>query len=202
MTWARRLYRWTRNALALFGLLIVLVTLTPLVEWWSARLAGDWPDPRGEVLIVLGSGVIDRDLLAADSYWRAVYAWRAWRLGTFRQIVVCGKDVAPLLREFLAAKGVPAEAIVVDAESATTRENALRVAALLAADRRSKTLLTSDYHMYRAHRAFAKAGLTVTPMPYPDGLKRVTARTQRWLVFLDLIEETGKIVYYRYKGWI
>ena len=202
MIWIRRMCRWIRNALAAVGLLIVLVTATPLVGWWSNRLSGAWPEPRGEVLIVLGGGAIDSELLAIDSHWRSVYAWRAWKVGTYRKVVVCGKFVAPLMRNVLVAQGVPAAAIVVEDSSGSTRENALFAKALLAGDNRVKTLVTSDYHMYRAHAAFTKVGLEVTPMPFPDGMKRVHDPTQRWLVFLDLVRESVKIAYYRHKGWI
>jgi uncharacterized SAM-binding protein YcdF (DUF218 family) len=84
------------------------------------------------------------------------------------------------MREFLACQGVPVTAIEVEMRSSNTRENALNVARLLAGENRGKVLLTSDYHMYRAARAFAKAGLTVAPWPFPDGIKRSQRRLNRW----------------------
>ena len=63
-------------------------------------------------------------------------------------------------------------------------------------------LLTSDYHMFRAHRAFKKAGLEVLPKPFPDARKRASEWTGRWPAFLDLVEETLKIGYYYARGWI
>jgi hypothetical protein len=56
--------------------------------------------------------------------------------------------------------------------------------------------------MLRAHGAFTKAGLKVLPRPFPDGRKQVHSPRQRWAVFLDLVSETVKLAYYRYKGWI
>jgi uncharacterized SAM-binding protein YcdF (DUF218 family) len=107
------------------GLIVLVVTATPFVGWWSTLPAGQWTDPRVEVSIVLGGGAIDDDLLALSSHWRCVYAWRAWKEGTFRQVVVSGKGAAPLMRDFLVAQGVPAAAIMVENSSASTRENAL-----------------------------------------------------------------------------
>ena len=63
-------------------------------------------------------------------------------------------------------------------------------------------LLTSDYHMLRAKRAFLKLGVVVQPRPIPDALKRATNWQGRWPVFLDLVSETTKILYYRARGWI
>ena len=62
-------------------------------------------------------------------------------------------------------------------------------------------LLTSDYHMFRARRAFRKAGLEVEPRPFPDADKRLNNWRARWQVVLDLGVETVKIVYYRVRGW-
>lgn len=202
MGWVRRLLGWVVFVLAAIGMLVVVVTTTPVVKWWSTKLAGPWTDPRGEVLIVLGSGAVDGEVLALSSHWRCVYAWRAWKEGTFRKVVVSGKAVAPLMRDFLVAQGVPAAAIVVENSSSSTRENALAAKALLAGDAGTKVLLTSDYHMFRAHAAFTKAGLKVWPRPFPDGRKRETALSQRWGVFLDLANETVKIAYYWVRGWI
>ena len=62
-------------------------------------------------------------------------------------------------------------------------------------------LLTSDYHMYRASAAFRKAGLNVTPYPIPDVRKYSNRYLDRLPIAGDLLEETAKIVYYRWKGW-
>lgn len=202
MALVRRLLRWVVFLLAAIGLLLVVVTATPLVGWWSTRLAGPWNDPKGDVLIVLGGGVIDSEVLALDSHWRSVYAWRAWKEGTFRKVVVSGKDVAPLMRDFLVCQGVPAATIVVENSSTSTRENALAAKALLAGEPGTLVLLTSDYHMCRAHAAFAKAGLKVMPSPFPDGRKRVNSPSLRWGVFVDLTKETVKLAYYWGRGWI
>lgn len=69
--------------LAGLGLLVVVVTFTPLVSWYSGLLAGAWEDPRGDVLIVLAAERLDSDTLGLGSYWRSVYANLAWREGGF-----------------------------------------------------------------------------------------------------------------------
>jgi hypothetical protein len=56
--------------------------------------------------------------------------------------------------------------------------------------------------MYRAQRAFKKAGLDVLPRPFPDVRKRAQAPLGRWEAFLDLTKETAKIAYYYLRGWI
>jgi uncharacterized SAM-binding protein YcdF (DUF218 family) len=188
--------------LAALGLLLLVVTFTPLVPWYARALSGIWDEPQGEVLIVLGAGTIDGATLAPGSYWRAVYAERTWRGGGFRELLVSGKDVAPLMRTFLLCQGVPAGAIQLEENSTSTRENALEAARRLASTPGRKVLVTSDYHMFRARRAFAKAGLAVRACPFPDVIKSSNSLAARWTGFLTLTQETAKIVYYKARGWI
>jgi len=203
----RRAFRWVVRALAAFGCLVMLVTLTPLDGWWIGWLAGPWNDPKGDVLVVLGAGAV-RDAIDWSSYWRCVYAVRAWRDGGFRKVVVTGGSLhgdvpaAERMRDFMVSQGVPASAILVEGESHSTRENALKSKALLAALPGRKVLLTSDYHMFRATRVFRKAGIDIAPRPLPDAGKQINSWASRWPVFWGLCLETVKIGYYYAHGWI
>jgi uncharacterized SAM-binding protein YcdF (DUF218 family) len=105
------------------------------------------------------------------------------------------------MRDFLVSQGVPSDIIVLENRSLHTRQNALYTAPLLTMPGR-KILLTSDYHMFRASRVFAKAGINVEPRPIPDILKRSSRWSGRWPAFLDLSVEACKIVYYWMRGWI
>jgi uncharacterized SAM-binding protein YcdF (DUF218 family) len=184
-----------------------VVTVTPVVSWWAGVLAGPWEDPTGDVLIVLGGSLLDNGLMGQSSYWRSVYALSAWREGEFHRVILSGggpdgHSIASAMRDFLESHGVPRAAIEVETQSRSTHENALRVAELLAGAQGRKVLLTSDYHMFRAHRAFTKAGLEVLPRPFPDARKRAVGWIGRWTVFLELVQETIKIGYYRARGWV
>jgi len=186
---------------------MLLVTLTPIDYWWATALAGKWQAPRGEVLVVLGGSLQDYGTVGGSSYWRGVYALQAWREGGFQQVVISGggsgeNTVAKAIAGFLASQGVPREAILLEEKSQSTRENALHTAELLAGEKRRVVLLTSDYHMLRARRAFERAGLLVEPRPYPDVRKRETQWLGRWPAFLDLCNESAKVLYYLFRGWI
>ena len=197
-----RILRILRAVLASLGLLLVIVTFTPVVPWYARALSGIWDEPRGEVLIVLGGGTIDSTTLAPNSYWRSVYGDRTWRGGAFREVLVSGKGVAPLMRDFLVCHQIPAAAIRIEERSISTHENALEAARVLAGVPGRKVLVTSDYHMFRARRAFAKAGLDVRACPFPDVVKQSNSLPGRWTGFVILVEETAKIVYYEAHGWI
>ncbi len=146
-------------------------------------------------------------MIGESSYWRCVYAARAWKEGDFHQIVISGGgwqriSAAEAMREFLVSQGVPAEAIRLETHSRSTRENALDTKELLAGVPGRKVLLTSDYHMFRAYRAFRKVGLEVLPRPFPDVRKRAIRWRGRWPAFVELMEESLKIVSYYAHGWI
>jgi len=185
-----------------------VVTLTPVDRWWARQLAGEWNDPKGDTLIVLGGSALEDGTMGLNSYWRAVYAARAFPEG-FQRIVISGgaqpgsSAVASGMRDFLMAKGIPSSAITVETDSHNTRENAVNVSKLLAAQSGVHVLMTSDLHMFRARRAFKKAGLAVLPRPFPDAIKRYSSCVScRWDVFLELNLESAKILYYFMRGWI
>jgi uncharacterized SAM-binding protein YcdF (DUF218 family) len=205
----RRLLRGLLTLSTGLGLLLLIVTLTPLTGWWGLRLAGPWTEARGDVLIVLTGNILGNGILGDPSYWRSAYAVMAWREGGWREIFVSGGGgdspvpVADGIQIFLKAGGVPGEAIAVETRSRSTRDSALNVKAALAAVPGRKVLLTSDYHMFRAIRAFRKVGMMdVAPRPIPDAAKRSHTWNLRWPAFQDLCLETIKVAYYYARGWI
>lgn len=196
-----RLRVWGSRVLATLGVILLAITFTPVVRWWAVALAGPWNDPRGDVLIVLGAGMVEPDILNAASQWRTIYGSAAWKEG-FRSVVVCGRGVAAPMKKLMSLYGVPAAAILTEDGSVSTRDNAVMTAALLRETAGVKVLLTSDYHMYRARKCFERAGLQVVPRPFPDALKRMEDPVQRWPVFFELTRETVKIAWYRWQRWI
>ena len=69
----RRIAHAAVYSLAALGLLVVLVTVTPLAPWWAARLAGPWTNPKGDTLIVVGGSILGNGMIGDSSYWRAIY---------------------------------------------------------------------------------------------------------------------------------
>ncbi len=186
-----------------------IVAFTPIAPWYARILAGNWTDSDGDVLIVLGADGESDGLVGASSYWRCIYAVRAWRQGHFQRIVVSGGPIegssytiASTMRDFLVSSGVPKEDIFLEDRSHSTRENALFTSRLIAGWPGKKVLLTSDRHMFRALRVFRKIGLDVTPRPVPDTLKGSRTPLARWNQAWGLELETAKIVYYAARGWI
>jgi len=198
----RRLARFAVRLCAITGLAWIVVTFTPVLKWWTQALAGPWGSQDGDVLIVLGGDMTAPGLLGITSYWRSVYTVFVWREGHFRQVIISGRETAPAMREFIVCNGVPREAVMIDDSAASTRENALNVAAILKQRNGRFVLLTSDYHMRRAAAAFIKAGVAIQRVPFPDASKRLNSLQSRVDIAWILVEETAKIAYYKWHDWI
>ena len=190
------------------GILFMLVLSTPLVHWWGKALSVEWGTERGDVLVVLSGSVLGDGILGESSYWRSAFAAQEYRANPYRRVIVSGggegtsEPVAVGMKKFLVASGIPAALIEVEDQSHSTRENAAFTAILLAGEPGRVVLVSSDYHMYRAVRLFARAGVSVIPRPYPDVEKRYRRFERRWGAVMDLAVETVKIAYYRFHGWI
>jgi uncharacterized SAM-binding protein YcdF (DUF218 family) len=203
----RRWVLFGYRALAAVGLLAIMVTFFPVGGWWVRLLAGPHTDARGDVLIVLGGGQYEGGVMSDDSAIRAVYAVRAYRDGGFKHILISGGPeeqitVADSIAEYLVAHGVPREVILLERTSNSTRENALNCVPILRRHPGTYVLMTSDYHMLRARKAFAKVGIPVLPRPVPDVEKRSGTFRGRWPAFEEVVLEHVKIAYYGFEGWL
>jgi uncharacterized SAM-binding protein YcdF (DUF218 family) len=205
-SWFVRLLRLLTKLLAIAGLVLVLAIVTPVDKWWARAYRGEGYYSEGDVLIVLSGSAFSDGTMGWNSYLRSEYAVRSFQAGGFRAVVVTGGPpnlpVAAPMADWMGCHGVPAAAIRLETASHSTRENALFTRNLLNSMSGRKVLLTSDYHMFRARRVFAKLGISVLPLPIPDALKRTSSFVSRWAVFCELSAETGKIAYYWLRGWI
>ena len=106
------------------------------------------------------------------------------------------------MSDSVVALGVPREAITLEEQSTSTRENALFTIRQIAGWSGTKVLLTSDTHMRRAHAAFRKAGLETIPAPIPDIGKRWNDLVQRWDCIWAVGTQTVQYFYYKARGWV
>jgi uncharacterized SAM-binding protein YcdF (DUF218 family) len=203
-----RLWLPLRAALIFSGALILLITFTPLVPWAGRQLSATWTDTDRGVLILLGAGTVTypgpepNQVIGANSYWRAIDAIYVWRHGHFHTLLVAGAHSGETIKPLLITYGIPENAILVEDRSTSTRENVLFSKPILAGLSGPFVLVTSDYHMFRASRCFAKEKIHVETLPAPDLLKRSNTLLLRWQAFWDLAAEFVKIAYYRVRGWI
>ncbi|PYT30661.1 MAG: hypothetical protein DMG57_07475 [Acidobacteria bacterium] len=202
--WIRACTRAAIGIFATIGLTLVLVTFSPVTSIYAKWLAGPWTDPEGPVLVVLGGASMEEGIIGENTYWRAVYALRAYRKSHFPLVILTGAQAVHDMRDFLTFQGVPAEAIKLEPRATTTRENALYVRQMLTIRVRPQDPDDQrlSHVMFRAKRVFARAGIEVIPSPIPDALKQGASWYGRWPAFVDEIVESLKIGYYAARGWI
>ncbi len=202
------IWRLLRGALALIGALVLVITLTPAVKWMMRPLESPWTNATSGTLILLSgpSNTLDGNpptlVIGNSTYWRAFDAIYIWRHAQFRTLLVSGDGTEQTVKPLLVANGIPESSIVVENHATSTEENVQLAKPLLAALPQPYVLMTSDYHIYRASRCFAKAGVPVQTLPAPDVLKRANSPLLRWDAFWTVAVEYGKIGYYRFRGWI
>ena len=204
----RRPAIWSFRVLAAFGLLTILVMATPVVTWFMPRRAGSFDPPAGDTLVVLGAGEV-ADFPDLESYWRCVYAVRFFRTGSFHKIVLAGgptvqgeEPVAAVMAAFLRSAGIPADKMMLETSSRSTRENALFVRELLNGLQPGKiVLLTSDYHTQRAQAVFRHVGMNVAVVAVPYILKLGNMPFYRPMLLEIELYEYAKRLWYRLNGW-
>src|ERR1035438_3777244 len=125
-----RLFRFVVCVLALIGGVAVLTLATTATTVCGHRLSGPIEEPTAPLLIVLTAASPMDGMLSESSYWRSIYAIRAWRSGGFERILLSGEQSAAMKR-FLVSEGVPSERVDLEENARSTRESALFTAALL-----------------------------------------------------------------------
>jgi uncharacterized SAM-binding protein YcdF (DUF218 family) len=207
----RSLFTFARVTCTMLGLLVLVVSLTPLVAWLAHRMAVDWYEGDADVLVVLGGSMLvagtgPQATLGYDSYLRCVYA--SWYIHRFRYtyIVVTGSDgLGDAMAQFLENRGVKPGQILIENAARTTYQNAEFVQKILAHQsglpaHPEIAVLTSDYHTRRSLLVFKHQGMPVHMIPAPDAAKRAGDIRQRWGACQDMADEVLKDGYYKLTG--
>lgn len=87
---------------------------------------------------------------------------------------------AETMRDYLVARGVPSEAIIVEAQSASTVESTAAIGEIMRRmGLRSCVLVSDGYHIFRSKRMLEERGFRVYGSPRPSVQKGTWA--ERWL---------------------
>lgn len=160
-----------------------------------------------DAIIVLGSGVSEDGVLDSDSLSRVTQGIVLQRKGLAPLLVLSGPAPqrgpaeAEVRAELARELGVPSSAILTEAGARTTREEAVRIGALLRPRQVRRVLLvTSPHHMLRARRLFAQAGFEVLAAPADDASRTSRQPEDRLKLTRKVLQEVLARLYYRVAG--
>jgi uncharacterized SAM-binding protein YcdF (DUF218 family) len=186
--------------------------------------------PTADAIVVLGGGIRPQIsprpwVEVAEAGDRIIYGARLWQAGKAPLLIVSGGRAEWLgeggnpesedMAAIATVLGVPSTAIIQDATSLNTRENAVNVQAILAQKNLRKILLvTSALHMPRSLAIFRKLGIDAIAAP-TDFLTVNSDNTKGFVgTLLDLLPEAEAlknttnalkelvgIIIYRLAGW-
>jgi uncharacterized SAM-binding protein YcdF (DUF218 family) len=141
--------------------------------------------------------------------YRARYGIALYRRGLAPLLVFTGPArgegpaEATVRAELARELGIPAEVILTETGAKTTREEAVRVGALLRPRGVRKILLvTNSLHMARARGLFERDGFEVLAAPTDDLSKTLGEPELRIELMRQMLEELIAQLYYRVAGYL
>jgi uncharacterized SAM-binding protein YcdF (DUF218 family) len=180
--------------------LVLLVVSTALAIWWTARQDAR---PDSDAIVVLGSAQYN-GVPSSIFEARLEHALDLYRDGVAPVVVTVGGKKngdafteAEAGRDYLAAAGVPADALLAIPEGVDTLDS-MRAAGTEFTDRgwNSAVLVTDPWHAMRAQRMAEDAGIEATSSPTRQGPAVQTRATQ----FRYILRETAAYLLYRVTG--
>ena len=202
-----RVLRWL-GALGLLG--FATAVFTPAVDRVSRLMSVPGPLEPAPAIVVLGSGGVRPDGSLTDislrRTWRGIdlYHQRLAPLVVLLGTSAGGRPAEGEVRATVARTcGIPADAVLTETRSRTTREEAVNVRALLEPRGIRKVLLVVDAEaMGRAKGAFERVGFEVVPAPSADVLEMDAVPESRIDLLRRVLMELWARVYYRLAGYL
>ena len=192
------------------------------------------PMPTADAIVVLGGATAPAIkprpwVEVSESGDRILYGARLYNQGRAPKLILSGGRItwrggsgaseAGDMKEIAMAMNVPAEDILLEETSLNTRQNAVNVKALMAAQNiNSLLLVTSAMHMPRSVAIFKELGIEVIPAPtdylvtyegFEDADKTLQARVIALFPdaialdqFTAAMKEYVGFLFYRLRGWV
>jgi uncharacterized SAM-binding protein YcdF (DUF218 family) len=191
-------------------LLSFLASFTPAVDLLGSLLIPDRPAERAEAIVVLGAGGVAAGGGLTDSSLRATMEGVNLFHEGWAPLLVLSGDGGQLPRteaerraEFARQSGVPPAAIVIAGPVRTTREEALKVRALLEPRGIRKVLLVVDGPgAPRAMAVFERVGFEAVPAPWNESVTTDATPEDRLALLRSLAMEALAQLYYRVMGYV
>ena len=179
---------------------VLLIASTALAIWWNARQDSR---PESDAIVVLGSAQYN-GVPSSIFEARLEHAVTLYEDGVAPMIVTVGGRAAgdefteaEAGREYLAASGVPGEALLAVPEGVDTLES-MRAVSTAFGERgwTNAAVVTDPWHAMRAERMAEDAGIEADSSPTRQGPAVQTRGTQ----FRYILRETAAYLLYRVTG--
>jgi len=190
--------------------LFFLAGFTPAVDVLGTLVIPDRPAERAEAIVVLGAGGVAAGGGLTDSSLRATMEGiNLFHEGWAPLLVLSGgggqflRTEAETRAELARQSGVPPAAIVIAGPVRTTREEAVKVRALLEPRGIRKVLLVVDGPgALRAMAVFERVGFEGVPAPWIESVTTDATPEDRLTLLRSLAIEALARLYYRLMGYV
>ncbi|HEX8465361.1 MAG TPA: YdcF family protein [Abditibacterium sp.] len=167
---------------------LYLATVGAFLVMWGSRDRAQ----NADAILIFGARVAPSGQASPILRARTRHAFELWQRGLAPKIVCTGgrgtypPAEAEVQKQLLRGWGVPEEAILVDDESTSTRENARNAASLLPPD--SRVIAVSEpFHLWRCRRDCQKVGLVAFPSPEIEGWKALRGVSRAYYALREAI---------------
>lgn len=210
LLWLTPLRRLAAAAVALLGLLWLVVAFTPVTTWLAQGLVRRDPVGAADAVFVFASRVQEDGDPTTDAMSRLLKGVELVAEGRAARLIVSevpppAGPYAPLARAWLGTFARRGEVVSVG-RIANTRGEAVAVARLCRERGWTRVLaVTSPTHTRRAAAALEKEGLAVIAVPSIEtrfDLERLDWPGDRREAFAAIAHERIGLVVYRRRGWI
>ena len=198
--------------LSLLGIFLAFFIIAGFTDF-NAELSKAWlvqdPLQKADAIIVLGGGVDAKTgEMSFKTKERVLSGARLFQQEWASVVVVTGGRVgknpfaeAPTMAELLQQNGVPAQAIIQEAQAENTWENAQQALTIAQAQGWTKLIvLTSDFHTYRACKFFRDQGGNIICRAADRSIITQKTFTKRLLSTKVVLREYLANCYYWLKG--
>lgn len=207
----RNIYFCVKIVFALWGVIFLVMLLTPVCSSSIARLqVVDRPE-SADSIVVLGASILSDGEINQKGVARIVYAIQMYRRYKAAPTLIFSGSPSEVeaMARLAHSLGVPEKSIIVENQTTGTVNQALEIKRKLNQGTIGRILMvTSPVHSFRAVRTFRKVGVSVISTPsYPISKVAEKGGVSTYLKHNiesceDIVQELPALIFYWWKGWL